>query len=162
MIKTIRIPKDRVNVLKSCLRNIKEKTKTKISVDENLIEIKGEALNVWKAKDIITAIGRGFSPMNSFLLLEDEKYLEVINLKTYTNTKKSILRIKGRIIGKNGKCRKKIENLTSSKISVYGHTVSIIADSGKIPEIKNAMTMLIKGMKHEKVYGYLRRVKKYD
>ncbi|MCD6368082.1 MAG: RNA-processing protein, partial [Candidatus Aenigmarchaeota archaeon] len=139
-----------------------EKTETKVSIDENLVEIEGEALNVWKAKDIITAIGRGFSPMNSFLLLEDEKYLEVINLKAYTHTKKSILRIKGRIIGKEGKCRKKIENMTNSKISVYGHTVSIIGDSEKIPEIKNAINMLIKGIKHEKVYGYLRRVKKYD
>lgn len=157
MIKNIKIPKDRKRVIESCLKELKQRTKTNVAVKDNVVTIEGEALNVWETKDIIIAIGRGFSPMNSFGLLEDNKSLEVINLKKLCQNKKSIKRIKGRIIGRNGKCREKIEWLTGSKISVYGNTVSIISDTEKIYKIRNAIMMIVNGMNHNKVYAYLKR-----
>ena len=59
MIKELKIPSERVGVLKSSLNKIRETTNTKISVRENTVTIEGEALDVWKAKDIVKAIGRG-------------------------------------------------------------------------------------------------------
>ena len=156
MIKIIKIPKDRINVLKSCSEEIKKKIEVDIKTDENVIEIEGEPLNVWKAKDIVIAIGRGFSPINSFQLLEEGKSLEVIDLKNILKTKKNIKRIKGRIIGKEGKSRENIEEITNSNISVYGKTVSIIANQEDIAKIKNGIEMIINGVRHTKVYSYLR------
>ena len=155
MIKIIKIPEDRKNVLKSCIKDLEKMTHTKIKVENNLAEIDGEALNVWKTKDVIIAIGRGFSPMNSFQILEDGKSLEVINLKKLLKTKRNIQRIKSRIIGCDGKSRKKIEELTNSKISVYEKTVSIISDAENMPKIKKGIEMIINGVRHVKVYKYL-------
>ncbi|MCD6477814.1 MAG: RNA-processing protein [Candidatus Aenigmarchaeota archaeon] len=157
MIKTIRIPEDRVKVLKSCLKILKSKTKTDISIEENLIKISGEPLDIWRTNNIIKAIGRGFSPVNSFKLLDEDNSLEIIELKKYLKTQKSIKRIKGRIIGKEGKTRKIIEDSTGSVVSVYGNTVSIISSYEEIHKATEAIMMLINGSSHRKVYKYLER-----
>ncbi len=156
MIRNVRISRERDDIVKRNLKKIEEKTKTKIKIsEEDIAKISGEALNVWKAKDILIAIGRGFSPMKSFELLDEETSLEIINLKKLVTGRKNIKRTKGRIIGKEGKCKKNIEEITNSKISIQDKTISIISDSKNIPNIRKGMGMLINGSKHGKVYKYL-------
>lgn len=165
MIKNVRISEERADLVKENLGKIEKKTKTKIELSQdNVAKIEGEALNVWKAKDIFIAIGRGFTPMKSFELLDDETSLEVINLKRQVSGRENLERIKGRIIGKDGKCKKNIEKITNSKISIQNKTISIISDSKKIPNIRKGIGMLISGSKHGRVYNYLeescRKIKK--
>lgn len=156
MIKNVKIPGERIGVLKACIRKLEEKTETKISVEENNVRMEGEALEVWKTKDIIKAIARGFNPEKALELLNDENVLCVINLKDYENTEKGIKRIKGRLIGREGKTRKKFEE-NGCMLSVYGKTVSIITNCEKISFLKEGIEMLINGSKHNKVYNYLER-----
>jgi len=158
MIKTVKIPEDRIGVLKSSLKKIEESTNTMISLDENNVKINGSPIDVWKAKDIVKAIGRGFSPVNSLKLLNDDVNLEIIELKKYLKTQKSIKRIKSRIIGRDGKTRKKIEEYTGSVLSIYGDTVSIISNYEKLYKAKEGILMLINGATHKKVYNYLKRL----
>jgi ribosomal RNA assembly protein len=66
-------------------------------------------------------------------------------------------RIKGRIIGKNGKTRNIIEETTTVKLSIYGHTVSLIGDIDSVEVAREAIFMLIKGRQHQTVYQYLHR-----
>ena len=66
-------------------------------------------------------------------------------------------RIRGRIIGRDGKTRRIIEELTETYISVYGHTVGIIGDFEKAQIAREAIDMLIKGAMHGTVYRYLHR-----
>jgi len=157
MIKELKIPSERVGVLKSSLNKIRETTNTKISVRENTVTIEGEALDVWKAKDIVKAIGRGFAPEKAMNLLNDDNVLYVINLSEHGMSENKMKRVKGRIIGRHGKTRRKIEELSGSMISVYGKTVSIISPFNKVSKVKNAIEMLINGSKQNKVYNYLLR-----
>lgn len=157
MIKNVKIPEERIGVIKSCIKELGNKTKTKVVVEDKKVKIEGEPLDVWKTKDIVKAIGRGFSPQKAFRLLNDESILYVINLKEYQNTEKGLKRIKGRLIGREGKTREKIEEISDSIISVYGKTVSIIAYSEKISFVREAIEMLINGSKHNKVYNFLYR-----
>lgn len=154
MIKNLKVPEERVGVIKTCISNLGKNTNVKISVEEGSVRIEGEPLEVWKAKDIMKAIARGFSPEKAFLLLDDDKMLCVMDLKDYENTEKGIKRIKGRIIGEDGKTRERIEEMAGCVISVYGKTVSVIADSEKMSSIKEGIEMLINGCKHNKVYNY--------
>ena len=114
---------------------------------------------LFKAKDLITAIGRGFSPEHAFRLVRDEEaMLDLIDLRSvFGRSDADIKRVQGRIIGMNGKTRRIIEELTDTSVSVYGHTVGIIGTMGQIQIAREAIEMLIKGSMHGTVYRYLHR-----
>jgi ribosomal RNA assembly protein len=68
-----------------------------------------------------------------------------------------IKRVKGRIIGMNGKTRGIIEELTDANVAVYGHTVAIIGTMDQLQVAREAIEMLIKGSMHGTVYRFLHR-----
>jgi ribosomal RNA assembly protein len=69
-------------------------------------------------------------------------------------------RIKGRIIGEEGKSRRTIEDLTDTYISVYGHSVGLIGKSDQIKIASDAVTMLSKGKSHKTVYNMLQEARR--
>ncbi|MBU5688253.1 MAG: KH domain-containing protein [Candidatus Aenigmarchaeota archaeon] len=138
--------------------NIKEEiervTNTKITINED-IEIDGDGLNVYVAKNIIKAFGRGFSIEDALKLVDDLYSLEIIDLSDYANTDNRIKVISGRIIGSQGKTKKYIERYTNTKIAVSGKTVSIIGKWDDINLAREAILMLIRGSTHKTVYRWL-------
>ncbi|MHA1230881.1 MAG: KH domain-containing protein [Candidatus Helarchaeota archaeon] len=164
----IKIPKKRIAVLigkdGKTKKTIEKKTNTIIKIDsrDGSVEIIPKEdidgiVNLWKARDIVKAIGRGFSPERAFKLFDDDVYFEVIDLEQFFNSKKSIHRIKGRIIGNEGKSRALIEKLTDTYISVYGNTVSIIGEFQPFKVAKKAIMLLIQGATHSKVFRFLHK-----
>ena len=155
MIKIIKIPEDRLPVLigKNGLvkKSIQRKTKTKIAVEEE-ITIEGESLDVLDAENVIKAIGRGFSPENAKILLDEENTLSIIELP---KNKRTLKRIKSRLIGTKGKSRRNIERLTGTYISVYGKTVSLIGKYSNINIAEQAINKIIEGIPHRFVYEFL-------
>ena len=157
----IRIPKDRVAVLigkkGKTKKEISQATHTKIKVDSkegDVIIIGENGLDVYNAKRIIQAIGRGFNPDKALELLEEDKAFEIINMQNYArNTKDDLKRIKGRIIGRRGKAKKMIEDLVNVNLSIYGKTVSIIGKQENVDIARHAISNLLSGSKHGKVYN---------
>lgn len=156
---SVKVPMDRVGVIigknGSTLKELQEKTKTRMSVEENDVLIEGKSLYVWKARDIIRAIARGFSPVRAMRLLKDQYMLDIIDLSEYLPTEKAIKRVKARIIGKNGRTRELIEEHTGVFVSVYGKTVALIGSMEGLDVARRAVEMLIEGSKHSTVYAYL-------
>ncbi|MFQ6075791.1 MAG: pre-rRNA-processing protein PNO1 [Candidatus Bathyarchaeia archaeon] len=112
--------------------------------------------SVFRARDIVKAIGRGFSPERAFRLLDEDVSFGVIDLREYfERSQADIRRVKGRIIGKNGKTRRLIEELSGAHISVYGHTIAIIGRPSQFEAARDAVEMLIKGREHRSVYRFL-------
>lgn len=162
--KELKIPKERVAVLigkKGEIKNkIEKATKTKIKVDsdEGDIFITGEdGLSLYTANEIITAIGRGFNPEYALLLLKGDYIYEQINMNDYVKSKNSLQRLKGRIIGTEGKCRKLIEELAECYICVYGKTIGIIGETENVAAAKKAVETLLKGSQHASVYRWLEK-----
>jgi ribosomal RNA assembly protein len=114
---------------------------------------------LFRAQEVVTAIGRGFSPERAFRLIQDEDaMLVIIDLREiFGRSLSDIERLKGRIIGQEGKTRRIIEELTDAEVSVYGHTVSIIADADEMDIAREAVKMLLKGRQHSSVYRFLHR-----
>ncbi len=111
-----------------------------------------------KAFNIVRAVGRGFSPEKAMRLVDDDVFLEVIDIREFAGKKKnSVRRVRGRLIGTRGKTRRLIEELSGADVSVYGNTVSIIGDFLEIDIARNAITMLLSGSEHSTVYHYLER-----
>lgn len=110
----------------------------------------------FNAISIITAISRGFSPERAFKLMKDDIFLEIIDLRNYTGKSKNALdRIKGRIIGLNGKSRRLIEELSGGYLSVYGHTAAIIGTVEQLRAESEAVKLLALGSVHSTVYKNL-------
>ena len=164
----VRIPKERVGVLIGPDGKVKEYIEEKLNVK---LEINGEHGEVtvvldekandpslvFRAKDVVSAVGRGFSPEHAFRLIRDEDTIfDMIDLRTiFGRSESDIKRVKGRIIGMNGKTRRIIEELSNANVVVYGHTVGIIGTFEQADIARNAVQMLIDGCQHQTVYKFL-------
>jgi ribosomal RNA assembly protein len=165
----VRIPKERVAILigeeGKVKQYIEDKLNVKLEVDNEgsiTIKLNENALDpsmLLKAKDVVTAIGRGFSPdIASRLIRNEEEIFDMVDLRViFGRSESDIKRIKGRIIGADGKTRKLIEELTEANVVVYGHTVGIIGTFEQVDAAHNAVQMIIEGCQHQTVYRYLQR-----
>jgi ribosomal RNA assembly protein len=168
----LKIPKERVAVLigvnGKIKKEIEDKTNTKIEVDSEAgdVFISGhDGLNIYNAKEVVTAIGRGFNPQVAKLILKGDHVFEVVNIRDFGKTKKEKLKLKGRVIGEDGKSRKTIEDLTEVHISIYGKTVSIIGEPENCANAKHAIISILRGAPHSSVYRWLekkRKLKKHE
>lgn len=164
----VRIPKERVGVLVGPDGKVKQHIEEKLCVclevdseqgDVNIkLNEKAEDPSVlFRARDVVSAIGRGFAPEEAFRLIRDENAVfDVVDLREiFGRSESDIKRIKGRIIGMEGKTRKIIEDLSGSDVVVYGHTVGIIGTFEQANIARTAVQMLIDGCQHHSVYNYL-------
>jgi ribosomal RNA assembly protein len=166
----VRIPKERVGVLVGPDGKVKQKIEERLMVK---LQIESESGGVtillsertndpsllFRAKDVVTAVGRGFSPEQAFRLLRNEDDIfDFIDFRAiFGRSESDIKRVKGRIIGANGKTRRLIEELTEASVVVYGHTVGFIGTFEQVDVARNAVQMLIDGSQHHTVYRYLQR-----
>jgi ribosomal RNA assembly protein len=166
----VKIPKDRIGALIGPDGRVKERIEKQLRIEIGVDSETGDVTLtlspnaedpsvLFRAKELVTAIGRGFAPERAFRLLQDdEALLEVIDLREIFGRSLSELeRLKGRIIGQEGKTRRIIEELTDAEVSVYGHTVSIIADAEEMDIAREAVKMLLQGRQHSSVYRFLHK-----
>ncbi len=114
----------------------------------------------FKAVRVVEAIGRGFSPQRASRLIEEEAAFEVIDLRDFAGKSENALdRIRGRIIGLDGKSRRVIEELTECYLSIYGRTVAIIGDPTEMRLAIEAVKMLASGSPHRTVYNMLQKAR---
>ncbi len=163
------IPKDRIGVLVGPKGAVKTTIEDKLSValtidsDSGSVDIglkpdSPDPSNALRAKDLVTAIGRGFSPQRAFSLFNEDYTLGLIDLHEFFGKNESeIRRVDGRIIGREGKTRRIIEELTGTLISVSGHTVSVIGTYQSVDIAKDGLEKLISGRQHGTVYKFLRK-----
>lgn len=166
----VRIPKERVGVLigpeGQVKRAIEERLQAELEIDGEsggiqitLKETAADPSLLFRAKDVVTAIGRGFSPDQAFRLIRNEETVfDFIDLRTiFGRSDSDIRRVKSRIIGMNGKTRRTIEELTEADVVVYGHTVGLIGTFEQVDAARNAVQMIIQGSEHRTVYNFLQK-----
>ncbi len=160
----LKIPKQRIAVLigkgGDIKKEIEEATNVKVTVDshDGDVFLEGEdGLNLYTAKEVVRAIGRGFNPKIAKLLLKPDYVFDQINLNNYIKTKNSLTRLKGRVIGSEGKSRKNIESLTHCSLIIFGKTISIIGPLEYVPVARHATEMLLQGSTHSTVYSWLEK-----
>lgn len=166
-IKSIKVNKDRIGVIigKNGLEKkfIEDTFKVKLNIDGESNEVKITAQDAdsdpFTASIFIEALARGFSPERASDLLKEGYTMVVINLRDYVNTRNSIIRIRSRIIGTNGSARKRIEQLTDTKISIYGDHIAIIGKPDDVKIAADAVIDLIKGARHVSVFNKLQRIR---
>lgn len=160
----LRIPKERIAVLigkdGAIKKEIEEATHTKLTVDskEGDVFVRGDdALNLYITRDLIRAIGRGVNPDIALSLLKQDYLYEAIDITDFAKTTNHLIRLRGRVIGKEGKSRKTIEELTECHICIYGKTISIIGETEKVALAKRAIESILRGSPHSSVYLFLEK-----
>lgn len=172
----LKIPLERVGVLVGPKGRVKRRIESVFEVSLNIDSGSGaveislrpgakDIMAVFTVRNIVKAIGRGFNPRRAERLADEEFDLVIIDLSDYVGRSKNALaRVKGRIIGRDGRSRELLEELTETMISVYGHTVAIIGRIGSFDMAREAVLMLVKGAFHKTVwnflYAYRRKMKK--
>lgn len=164
MLMEFEIPEDRVGVLigkeGEVKRRIEEKTGCKLEINSKSgvarIECK-DALGFMRARDVVMAIASGFSPEIALKLLDDEMLvLEVVDLSSMVSDS-AMRRIMGRIIGKEGKMRKQIEDMMNVNVSVHDKSVAILGKVENVAAAREAIMMLVDGAQHSKVIKFMER-----
>jgi ribosomal RNA assembly protein len=161
---SLRVPKERIPVIIGTAGATKKMLQDTLEVvldidsEEGDVQISGEdALKLFVAREIIKAIGRGFNPEVALDLQKQDYALELIELKDYASSTKALLRKRGRVIGEKGRARRTIEDLTDTKISVYGKTVGIIGRIEDANAARRAVESLLEEATHAGVYKSLEK-----
>lgn len=170
MMQEVKIAGSRVGVLigkaGATKKDLETKTNTTITIDskEGLVKVEAadeNTISLLRAVEIINAINRGFSPERAFEMIEDEDLLlDVIDLSAMAEGPRQLDRLRGRIIGKDGRAREQIEDMTDVEISVFGKTVALIGYPEQMKTARAAIDMLIEGVPHENVFAFLDKKKK--
>jgi ribosomal RNA assembly protein len=163
----VKIPTDRIGVLigkdGKVKKRIESACNTSLKIDGETGEVEfstpKELIDptvVFKIQNIITAIGRGFPPWKALKLLDDDFMFEVIDLRNAVGkSRRNLQRVKGRLIGNEGKTRKIIEETTDVDVSIYGRTLALIGRASELEVAKAAIDKLIGGCEHKTVYRFL-------
>ena len=117
---SVKVPKDRIGALIGKEGEVKSKveklTGVRMAIDsaEGDVELDyskaSDPSSVLSVMDFVTAVGRGFSPEKALMVLDDDWYLEVIDIREYVGKKPNhVARMRARVIGTKGKTRKLFE-----------------------------------------------------
>ena len=109
-----------------------------------------------KMPDVIRAIGRGMAPPRAINLLEDDVHLKMYDIREWVGRQPNqIKRMRGRIIGRNGRIRELIEELSGVELVVYRSTVVVVGDLESLAIGSAALERVLDGAEHGTVLKFL-------
>lgn len=167
----VRIPEERVGVLIGpggvVKKAIETRSGAKLEIDDdgNSVVVRSppteDPWGALKARDVVLAIGRGFSPERAFRLFQGESYLTVLDMKEISGkrTKEAMRRLRARLIGEHGRARSRVEELSGCSVSVYGASVALIGTAEQLERGARGVRLLLRGSEHGAVYSYLERAR---
>jgi ribosomal RNA assembly protein len=166
-----KIPEDRIGVLigteGETKRRIEDLADVSIEVDSESGAVSvtrgddADPVRSLKGPRIVKAIARGFPPESALRLLEDidgdEEMVvyESINIKKATGSDGETRAKKGRLIGRDGRTRELMEELTGAEVRIYGKTFGAIGTPEQVDVATTAAEMLLDGAPHGTVYSYM-------
>jgi ribosomal RNA assembly protein len=132
---------------------LEQELEVKITNQGKNLFIDGEPDKEFIVLQVIKAINLGFSVGKALLLKKEDIILQTLHIKDITK-RKDLERVRARIIGKQGKTLKTLDNLTGCDFSVKNNEVGIIGDAEDIKEAMQAIISLICGSKQANVYAH--------
>ena len=162
----VKIPDDRIGVLIGAggetMREIERQAEVRLDIDSETgnvrVEKVGDPITGLKGPDIVKAIGRGFAPEDALCLLDDQMMMfDVVDIDAAARNKNDLRRMKGRLIGEDGRTRELMEELTGASVTIYGSTLSTIGGPQQVDTVREAAEMILDGAPHGAVYSFLER-----
>lgn len=143
--------------LKRTKEELERTLKVKIEIKGKQVTIDGEAVDEFEAAQVIEAIGFGFSTKKALLLKDPSYVFRRISIKNFTR-RKNLEDVRARIIGKEGKTKKTIEDIAGVYLELNNNEVGLIGPAEDIEQETAALTNLIRGTKQANVYQKLEKI----
>ncbi len=155
------IPEKRAELLAKIIPEAEKTLKCSIKIaDGNEVTIAGEAYDEYNAKNVVQAFGRGFDIGKAYKLLNDDYFFKYTSLKDFLQKEGHVERIKARVIGKDGKTKLYIEEISGADLSIYGNTISLIGTTEQLEIASAAIQVLLEGGTHKKAYSIMERMRR--
>ena len=167
-----RIPQDRIAVLigkgGETRRMLEEACGATLEIDSK----NGEVMADWgegsvdpivrmKMPDVIVAIGRGLAPKRAVQLIQDEVFLKMYDIREWVGKQPNqTRRMRSRLIGRNGRIRSLIEEISRCEMAIYGSTVLVIGDEDGIALAAPAIEGILRGSEHSTILHGLEQDRK--
>lgn len=135
---------------------LEELLNVKITNRGNEIYIDGSPENEYIAEKVILALDFGFPFSVAMEIKTEDLMTEMVNIKEYTK-QKDLARVRGRIIGTNGKILKTISELSNCHLELKDNKIAIIGHPELIRIAREAIISITKGTKPGNVYAYLEK-----
>ena len=119
--------------------------------------IEGDPLDEYVALMVLEALAFGFKPSEALMLKNEEMVFKRISIKEFSR-RKNLHEVKSRLIGKEGKTRRTIEEISDCLIVIGDNAVGIIGPALEIDKTIQAIVNLIRGTKQANTYRYLERM----
>lgn len=148
---------DKTTELRRNKTELEEKLDIKITIQGRKVTIIGSQIEEYEASLVLDAINLGFSARKALQLKDESKIFRVLNIKNLTR-KKNLQNVRARIIGREGKTKRTIENITNSDIVIKDNEIGIIADAESIEDTITGISNLIRGTKEANTYRYLEKI----
>ena len=144
------------------MRIIKAKKKLEKSLNLEItnrgkeIFLEGKPEDEYIGEKVIDAINLGFSIEDALLIKAEDCSLEIINIKNHTK-RKDLASIRARLIGKKGKTKNTLCELTNCILEIKNNEIGIIGPAENIQNAQEAIKSIIKGSKQANVYAFLEK-----
>jgi len=139
------------------LENLLKERNIKYSRNKNKIIIYYEDFYfLYKFDKFVKGLRAGFDIKEILNILDNDWDILEIDLKQVFEKKMNhIIRVKGRIIGEEGKVLEELRNRTNADIIIKDKYIYILGDSISLQSAYEGIKRIIKGEKHSTVFNYL-------
>jgi ribosomal RNA assembly protein len=167
-----RIPQDRIAVLigkgGETRRMLEEACGATLEIDSKTGEVMADWSEVdadpvvrMKMPDVIVAIGRGLAPKRAVQLIQDEVSLKMYDIREWVGRQPNqTRRMRSRLIGRNGRIRSLIEEISRCEMAIYGSTVLVIGDEDGLTLAAPAIEGILRGSEHSTILHGLEQDRK--
>lgn len=138
-------------------QQLEKRMNVSITLEGRKVTVEGDPLDEYEARLVLEAMEFGYSAKKALMLLDDGYIFRKLPLKNFTR-RKDMSVVRGRLIGKEGKTKHALENISGCEIIVRDDAVGLLGSAESIEEATTAITNLIRGSKQANVYRFLERM----
>jgi ribosomal RNA assembly protein len=152
----IKIISEKLPRILKARKRLEKELKVKITNRGKEVYINGTPEREFVAEKVIEAIDFGFIVPVALLIKEENFLFEIVNIKKFTRSKNMEI-VRGRMIGKEGKTKKTLCQLTDCFFEINNNDVGIIGPAENMKCAEEAVIALSRGAKQSNVYAFLEK-----
>ncbi|MCR4327837.1 MAG: KH domain-containing protein [Nanoarchaeota archaeon] len=146
--KIVRIIKNR--------KKLEKVLKVKITNKGQEVTFEGSPEDEYEATRVLSALDLGFSFSDAISIKQKELEFGIINIKDFAR-RGNLEKIRGRIIGKDGKVLAALSQLTNCSLEIKNNEIGIIGNPEEVKPAIDSIVHIIQGGKHANVYKGLEK-----
>lgn len=135
---------------------LEKELKIDIEIDGKSAVINESAIKEYEFSKIVDAINFGFTLKRALVLKENDMEFKIIHIKEHT--KRNLRVVKARLIGKKGKTKRVLADVSGCEIIIRETEIGIIGEVESVEDLEKAIISLIRGSKQSNIYQYLERM----